>query len=411
MPDSSRVANASELLGRAFFDDPHGWLAGLRDRAPVCALSETGVWLVSTWALIDEVLQREDDFSSHLTGVLMRGEHGRPTVFEFPQDTSGPSGVIATADEPAHAVHRSLIQPRLSPERIAALETTLRRWTRARLGPWLDTGGGDFVPIAEEIPALALARLLGLPERDVGDFRRWAMMGGDMLAGDVSRERLVALAQESGRMAEYLATHLTAAMQRPETGPDAPILHALARGVAQGAIDTPSAIGIAIVLFGAAGESTAALLGSAVRMLTERPALAARLRAEPTSIGRFVEEVVRLEPPFNFHYRSVKRACELGGVSLAAGDRLMLAWAAANRDPSVFDAPDELRLDRRHPKGHMGFGRGRHFCVGATLARLEARVAIEETLRRFPEWEVDETGLQRVHTSTVRGYSHVPIRY
>jgi cytochrome P450 len=135
-------------------------------------------------------------------------------------------------------------------------------------------------------------------------------------------------------------------------------------------------------MFGAGGESTAGLLGSAVRLLAEAPALADELRANPRLLPRFVEETVRLESPFKFHYRAVRRACELGGAQLQPGDRLMLLWAAANRDPAVFEDPDALRLDRPHPKQHLGFGRGAHFCIGAPLARLEARVLLEELLSR-----------------------------
>ena len=141
-----------------------------------------------------------------------------------------------------------------------------------------------------------------------------------------------------------------------------------------------AAVGIAIVMFGAGGESTAALIGSAARLLAQDPALADELRAHPEQISRYVEEVVRLEPPFKFHYRAVRRACELGGAELAPGDRLMLLWASANRDPAHFADPDALRLDRRHSKQHLGFGRGAHFCIGAPLARLEARVMMEELL-------------------------------
>ena len=119
-------------------------------------------------------------------------------------------------------------------------------------------------------------------------------------------------------------------------------------------------------------------------MLAERPDLVETLRARPAEIPRFIEEVVRLEPPFKFHYRSVRRPCRLAGFDLAPGDRLMLLWASANRDPTVFDDPDTLRLDRRHPKQHMSFGRGSHFCIGAPLARLEARVLIEELLAIRP---------------------------
>ncbi len=367
------------LIDRAAIDAPHPLFSRLRAVGPLVRVGETGVHAVTTWAAIEEALHREDDFSANLTGALMRGPDGAPTVFEFPEGAVS-ANVIATADEPAHGVHRGLVQPRLSTGRIAAFEARLRAWTRSETLGWLDAGDSDFVPVAERVPAFALAEMLGLPEQDIDDFRKWSMIGGDILAGDLQMQRLVAVAEEASRMADYLEHHLEVAKRAPIDGADAPLLHALARGVTSGAIGQEEAVGISGVLFGAAGESTAALIGSTVRILAERPDLAEALRADPGLISRFVEEVVRLEPPFKFHYRVVQRACELAGTKLAAGDRLMLMWASANRDPDVFDDPDALRLDRRHPKAHMSFGRGPHFCVGATLARLEARVVIEELL-------------------------------
>jgi cytochrome P450 len=277
-------------------------------------------------------------------------------------------------------VHRALVQPNLSARRIAALESLVSNWTEEALAPWIDDGGGDFVPISEVIPARAVAYVLGLPDGDVSRHRAWAMMGGDILAGGVSEQQLIALATETGQMAEYLGAHFDAVRPSETVERDETMLAALARGVGSGKIDRVHAIGIAIVMFGAGGESTAALIGSCVRRLADDAAIAEELRGSPHLIPRFIEEVARLESPFKFHYRAVRRACELGGVELAPGDRLMLLWASANRDPAQFEDPDALRLDRQHPKHHMSFGRGSHFCIGAPLARLEARIVVAQLL-------------------------------
>lgn len=373
-----------EILQPAAIESPQKLYARLRESQPLSRIGESGVHFVATWDLIDEVLGREEDFSANLTGVLFRGHDGEPAAFPLPG--TGATDVIATADEPAHSVHRALSQPRLQATRIRCLEDRLRGWTRRAIDPWLASGGGDFAPLSELVPALAVAHLLGLPEGDVSRFRVWAMMGGDMLAGEADAERLGFLASETERMSRYLGEHLDTALEavRGEAAedPDAPLLHALARGVLAGRIDRAHAIGIATVMFGAGGESTAALIGSTMRRLAEDPALADSLRADPALLPRFVEEVVRLEPPFNFHYRAVRRRCQLAGYDLDRGDRLMLGWASANRDPAHFEDPDTLRLDRRYPKQHLSFGRGAHFCIGAPLARLEARVVLEEVLAR-----------------------------
>jgi cytochrome P450 len=225
-------------------------------------------------------------------------------------------------------------------------------------------------------------------------------MGGDMLAGSVNAEELAGFVRETGQLIEYLREHLTAALEAPERGPDAPLLHALACGIQDRKIAIEEALIMGVILFGAGGESTSGLIGSAVRLLALDPELAGQLRAQPDRISAFVEEAVRLEPPFKFHYRLVKRACELGGARLEAGDRLMLSWVAANRDPAVFDAPDALRLDRRHPKQHLSFGRGSHFCIGAPLARLEARVVVEELIANTRRFAI-QRGESPVHAHSI----------
>lgn len=369
-----------EIFSREHIENPHPLYARLRSDRPISRVGDTGVHLVATRDLIEEVLEREEDFSANLTGVLIRGDDGQPTTLPLPQNSA--ARVIATADEPQHAVHRRIAQPRMSSARITALEAPIREWATEAIDGWLGGEERDFVPIAERIPARIVAHLLGLPDEDVSRHRAWAMMGGDILAGDLDAERLGHLATESHAMSLYLREHFDRASVAPRPQIDAPMLHALARGVAAGDISADEAVGIATVMFGAGGESTAALIESTVRWLAEDPAIADRLRAEPERIPEFVEEVARLEPPFKFHYRVVRRSCVLGGVDLEPDDRLMLVWASANRDASRIEAPDELRLDRRFPRDHLSFGRGAHFCIGANLARLEARIVCEELLRR-----------------------------
>ena len=373
-------ASPDEIFEQRTIDDPPSLYSRLRRSAPIARIAETGAHLVTSWALVDEALGREEDFSANLTGLLIRDTRGRPSM--LPMADTGATQVISTADEPDHSIHRDLLQRRLTPARIAAMEPLLARWADDAVMPLVAAGGGDFVAVTEGVPALVLANLLGLPESDIAYFRIWSMMGGDMLAGDVEADRMRFLFEENERMNAYLSTHLDRADPATAEEPDATLLAILARGIGDGFIDRKTALGISTILFGAGGESTASLIGSCLYRLARDPAMADALRADPSHVARFVEEVVRLEPPFNFHYRSVRRACRLGGFDLEAGEKLMLSWSAVNRDEAVFEDPDALRLDRRHPKNHMGFGRGRHFCLGAHLARLEARCIVESLLRR-----------------------------
>lgn len=372
-------ANPSELFEPATIAEPQRLYARLRAEAPLARIAETGVHLVATWDLVEEVLAREADFSARLDAVLMRDATGGPAVFALPM-ASEEIDVLATADEPRHTVHRGVVQPRFANVLVAALEERVRAWTREAIGGWLAGGGGDFVPVAEIVPARVVGDVLGLPDGDASRFRTWAMIGGDLLAGNLTEERLGLLATEVFKMAEYLGAHLDRAAEHLRPDLDAPLLTFLAAAERDGRITRGAALVIATTLFSAGGESTAALLGSLGRYLAERPDVAQTLRARRELVPGFVEEVARLEAPFNFHYRLVQRACTLGGCALEPGDRLMLLWASANRDPARVDHPDELRLDRKHPKHHLTFGRGGHFCIGAPIARLEARIVCEELL-------------------------------
>jgi cytochrome P450 len=147
-----------------------------------------------------------------------------------------------------------------------------------------------------------------------------------------------------------------------------------------------------ITLFSAGGESTASLIGSAAWILTTHPDVQQQVRYQPELLGAFLEEVLRYEPPFRGHYRHVVNDTKLCGVELPAGSRLLLLWGAANRDPSHFDEPGQFRLDRPAGKSHITFGKGTHFCVGAALARLEAKIVLGQLLGRTSKFEAAETG-------------------
>jgi cytochrome P450 len=375
----------AEIFDDAHIADPSSLHTRLRNTAPVSRIGESGVHLVATRELILEVLAREDDFSANLTGVLVRDREGFPSALPLP--SSPATRVIATADEPDHRTHRAAVRHAFSPLAAARLEATVQTLARDAIAPWLAQGGGDFIPLAERLPAAVVGIFLGLPQSDLEHHRRWAMMGGDILAGVIDAAEMAELARESAAMHDYLAERFALESGENDRGGQTPLLSDLAAAVNRGELSREDALGIITVLFGAGGESTAALIGTAVRRLACDSALASELRRRPEELPAFVEEAIRLDPPFKFHYRSVRRPCRLAGYDLGEGDRLMLVWASANRDEAHFAEPDRLRLDRVHGRDHLGFGRGAHFCVGAHLARLEARVVCTELLSRTSHLE------------------------
>lgn len=375
----------AEIFDDAHIAEPAALFARLRHTAPLSRIGQSGVHAVTTRELILEVLSREEDFSANLTGVLVRGEDGSPSTLSLPPGEA--TRVIATADEPHHRNHRAAVRHAFSPRAVARLEAEVQMLARDAVARWLAQGGGDFIPIAERLPAALVGIFLGLPPTDLEHHRRWAMMGGDILAGVIEAADMGRLARESAAMHDYLEDRFSHAASEDHEHRSAPLLPSLAASVERGSLSREEALGIITVLFGAGGESTAALIGTAVQRLAADAALASELRERPQALPAFIEEVIRLDPPFKFHYRSVRRKCRLAGYDVREGDRLMLIWASANRDESHFYDPDRLRLDRPHGRDHLGFGRGAHFCVGVHLARLEAAAVCSELLARTSSLE------------------------
>ena len=178
------------------------------------------------------------------------------------------------------------------------------------------------------------------------------------------------------------------AKEVPVSNPDT-MIGILAKAVVDGELSDFEAMSILGVLIAAGGESTTSLTGTAVRILAERRDLQDQLRADLSLVPAFVEEACRFDPPFRGHYRVATQDVELDGKRVPAGSRLILMWPAANRDSTAYDNPDEVRLDRANPRHHVGFGWGIHLCVGAPLARIEAKVAIEQLLARTETFSID----------------------
>lgn len=402
----SDVLSAEALLDPHIVQDPYPWFAELRERAPVFRVPGVDLALVTSWELVTEALGRVADFSNHLEAVVFRGGDGRPELFDM-----GARGeaihTLATADPPLHTVHRRVVFPELVERQMAAMEGEVRSLAGPLVQAVVDAGGAEWCSaVSNPLPMSVLCQVMGLPTTDLDQLLAWAFDGTELLAGTVDMDRMIELGQSSSVAAGYLGARLAEAMASP--GDD--LLGAVARGVLTETISAAEAVATLVILLGAGGESTTSLTGNSVRILAEQPELQSRLREDPALIVPFVEEVLRLESPFRGHYRRVNRTCELGGVELAEGTTVMLSWAAANRDPAHYDRPDEVVLDRATPKGHLGFGRGIHHCVGAPLARLEARVVLDELLERSASVALDPQAPPRwVSSFFVRRHELLPV--
>lgn len=363
---------AHDLFDRACLQDPYALYDRMRAADPVQRIGDSTFYAATSFEAVVEATGRPQDFSSNLTATMWHQPDG--TVAEFTME--GPGGathVLATADDPIHAVHRKLVLPRLAARRMLELEPFIAA-TAADLIP---TGDFDWMAgVADRLPMLVVARLLGLPAADVDQLVTWAYASTQLLDGVVDQEHLMA----AGVAAVELGGYLVEQFGRASANPGDDLLGDFATYCATERLGTETAVFMLIQLVSAGAESTAALIGSAVQVLAQRPDVADRLRGDVGLIPVFLEEVLRYESPFRGHFRHVLADTTLAWTTMPAGSHLLLLWGAANRDPATFENPHEFRMDRANAKGHLAFGRGAHFCVGAALARLEARVVLTHLL-------------------------------
>jgi len=378
-------------LGIALFDDryvqdPYPLYAQMHRTGPVHRIGSSDFYAVSGWHAVNEAVARTADFSSNLTATMMY-QGGAVTEFVM-GELGGPTQALATADEPDHSVHRKALLRHLAAKRIRAVEPFIAD-TAARL--WEANARSEIEwmgAMANRLPMMIVGRIIGVPDWDVDKLIGWGYAATQVVEGLVTQEQLT----EAGVAVLELGGYITEQFDRAATDPPDNLLGDLATRCAAGELDNITALTMMITLFSAGGESTASLIGSAAHLLATRPDVQRQLRDDPERLGAFLEETLRFEPPFRGHYRHVVEDTELFGVPLPAGSRLLLLWGAANRDPAHFEDPDQFRLDRPSVKGHIAFGKGAHFCVGAALARLEAKVVLAQLLERTSDIRVTDTG-------------------
>ncbi|WP_426502586.1 cytochrome P450 [Dactylosporangium sp. McL0621] len=303
-------------------------------------------------------------------------------------------GNFVRMDPPRHGALRRLVSQAFTPRVVAGLEPRIAELTEALLSARAGERGFDLIEdLAYPLPVIVIAELLGIPTEDRPLFRSWADRlfertdaGPDeSLPRLASEESLAAAAPAVREMNAYLLAHIRARRAAPADD----LIGRLVQAEADGArLDDEEIVGFAGLLLLAGHITTTATLGNAVLCLDEHPDVAADLRADPALLPGAVEEVIRLRTPFPRLVRRATTDTDLAGVTVPAGTLVVTWLAAANRDERVF--ADPARFDpRRSPNPHLGFGHGLHFCLGAPLARMEARVALGILLHRYADIAVD----------------------
>lgn len=360
-------------------EEPYDLYTRLRETSPVHFIPSMDLFLVSRHADVKEAATRKEHFSSNLTALIMASasdeEELRTELVQMEAAVVDVVDVLATADPPDHTRQRKTVARTF--REIQESEPAIRAVVDEMSGPLVGGGACDLMgDFALWLPVRVMAELLGLPATDVATIKEGADCGVELLSGVTPPDRLAECMTTVIDFSAYVEAHVVHGASR---APDR-LLGTLARFVDDGTITPAEATAMALQLVIAGSDSTGNLIGNAVRLLAGRTDLQETLRGDPGLIPAYLEEVLRVESPFRGHFRVATRDSELGGTEIHEGARLFLMWGSANRDPEVFDRPDELVLDRPNASEHLGFGWGVHRCVGAPLARLEAKVALEQLL-------------------------------
>jgi len=391
----------ARLLLPATKADPYPLYARLRQRGPV--RSPLGLFAAADHATVASIL-RDRRFSS---SPVHQPGYKPPSYPPGDPRAELPAADLLTMDPPDHTRLRRLVSGGFTPRAVAGLEPWIREVT-VRLLDAADGGAGfDLIDaLAFPLPIAVICHLLGVPAEDQARFRAW----GHGVAATLDPQT-AATAQAQTRAAELALTgYLQDLVRERRAHPDDSILSALIAAEEQGdRLSSGEVVSTALLLLIAGFETTVNLIGNGTTALLGDPDSWDRLRRDPALVPAAIEEMLRYDSPVQLTARTATEDVEAGGSVIAAGRAVIVCIGGANRDPAVFEQPDEFRIDRPDPGRHLSFSLGMHHCLGSSLARLEGRIAIEELTRRYPALELAAPPTRR-SLLVLRGFESVPVR-
>jgi len=376
--------------------DPYPTYARLREEAPAYHNEPYDFWALSRFADVEGGLRDWQNFSNPRSDILDIIRSG----------VELPSGVLLFEDPPVHTRHRGLMSRVFTPRRMAELEDQVRAYCVRCLDPLVGSSGFDIIAeLGAMLPMRVIGMLLGIPEQDQVAVRNKTDSNLRTVPGrpmEVKEEEVASGAMfadyiewRSQHPSDDLMTQLLNAEFEDEDGET--------RKLTRQEVLTYTA-----VLAGAGNETTGRLIGWLAKVLAEHPDQRREVVENRALIPAVIDETLRFEPTGHATARYVMHDVEYHGTTIPAGSAILMILAAANRDHRRYADPDRFDIHREGTQ-HLTFGYGLHYCLGANLARLEGRVALDELLTRFPEWDVDHGGMKLAPTSTVRGWERLPI--
>jgi cytochrome P450 len=378
--------------------DPHPVWKRMRDEQPVYYNEQYDFYALSRYADVYEASLDWQTFSSAKGSVLEIIRN--PEMLEVSRN-------MLFMDPPEHDQHRALIGRRFTPRQVAKMEAGMRDICAGFLDPLVGSTGFDYVQdFGALVPMMVICTFMGLPKEDHNAVRRLA----DAMVHRDEGEQNMPL-----ELQFIVARYFDGALAIREFEPRDDFItelitaHITLEDGSSRSLDQGERLRMLGLVAGGGNETVGRALSWSAALLAEFPDQRRMLVENPELIPAAIEEIVRYEAPSPVQGRVTTREVTLHGVTIPEGAVVLLLTNSANRDERVFPDADRFDITRTFEQQHLGFGLGPHFCVGASLARLEVRVALEETLKRFPTWDVDWPNVERTHTSTVRGYHRLPI--
>ena len=359
------AAGAWDWARPDFQERLHGIYRELRDRQPL-AKSPAGFWAISRFADVYEIASDPQTYSSERTVI-------------------SPPGLVPTIqslDPPRHDRLRALVSLAFTPSRVRGMEPRVRAIARALLEPLLEAGRGDLLAqYARHIPSRVIGEMIGIPAERIPDFLHWTEAMVELPQGMTQSEAIK-------NPAESIYAEFARLLDERRRVRRDDLMSALIDARLDGtALTQEELLGFCFVLVVAGNDTTTNLIANGAVLLADHPDQRAVLAQDPSLLDGAIEEMLRFESPAQALPRRLVRDVELHGQTLRAGEQLFLLWGSANRDEREFEQADRFDV-RRRIKRHLAFGQGIHFCLGKSLARLEARVAFEELLARAPDYEL-----------------------
>jgi len=385
-------------LAPEVMENPYPYYAYLREQAPVYWIAPLQAWALSRYADVDFALRNPQIFPSSVFTAQMLGDLN-PTP-EVPW--------ILDMNPPDHTRLCKLVNKGFLPRLIRALEPRVQEITRQLIASLRSRVEEDLVSaLSGPLPTTVIAEMLGVEEDRLADFKRWS---DDVVLG-TSRptDEAVRVRVRAGGAA--LRAYFEKLIERRRTDPGEDVITALVRAEEEhDTLSSSEILGLAVLLLLAGNETTTNLIGNAVRNLLRHPVELAKVRADRTLVPSLVEEVLRYEGPVQLIPRVTAREVELEGGMIPAGATVFLLLGSANRDERKFPEPDRFDVTR-NPQDHVGFGYGIHYCLGAPLARLEGRIALESLLFDCPPFICTREPLPQIASIIVRGVQTLPLRF